>query len=195
MPGAPKSAAGAPRSAAEASQKSFRSIYSGGTSIAQPRRVPLLLGVGAGAAMAVVVLIVVWLSGNDAAKRPGDTDQQTTLQNQGQGEAATPGEPGQAGRAPEAERPRSGAQAVQPTDQALGNAVQALGSQLRNERLWSTVTIDQSNPSVVIIQSSLCDDADLTRIVTGALSELKSHGASVVRCMAPHGGIIFEKTP
>jgi hypothetical protein len=152
-----------------------------------------MLAAGAAAVLVLVVAIVWALSsgGEQSSAPPVDQDEQgSELGDEGEAVAddssspsAGPGVPATGPSAPTGKR--SG---------AANRAVDELNTLLRGARLWSTVAIDQADPSVVIIQSSLCDDDNLSRVVTEALSELKSHGIATVRCVAPHGSVIFEKT-
>jgi hypothetical protein len=56
--------------------------------------------------------------------------------------------------------------------------------------LWASVTADGS---VVVIQSSFCEDAGLTSIVDGHSRDLRDARFTAIRCRAPHGETVFER--
>jgi hypothetical protein len=72
-----------------------------------------------------------------------------------------------------------------------GAVIAGLGAALRGERLWASVNADGAT---VVIQSSFCEDGGLTAIVDGYARELREARFTAVRCRAPHGETVFEKT-
>ncbi len=158
----------------------------GGTSVAGSPKLPILAAIAAAATVAIALTIwIVAGRGTDASSAPAEPAIEAEI------EAEEAGGDAELEAAPPAPRPRA------PRNQApdLGAAAAALAAELRKERLWATVTVDRADPTVLIVQSSLCEDQGVKDTISASSSSLASSGARLIRCVAPHGGVIFEQAP
>ena len=171
-----------------------RASVAGGTSMAASSSSRLIVVILLAAAAILAVVVVAVMLTDDPAPDPGPVAERPG----GVVEIGSPSaDVGRAGRA----SPRL----IERAERSVGAGVSAAGrvedvvrdlnSQLRRQRLWSTVAIDRIDPSVIIIQSSLCNENGLPRVVSAASAELRSSGVTAVRCVAPHGEVVFEKVP
>jgi len=180
-----------PQAAVRGKRLTFREeMLSGGTSIEPPEdataRSPVALF--AGGVVALAAIVVGWL-----LLRPDQSLARAAEVPEAEGEAesadeedvtaAEPAEPGARPVEPGAAEPAAAAAGPQ-----LGDAVRVLDDQLRGERLWSKVRVDGD---AIEIESSLCDDDAMKAVVDGA--GLAAAGASAVRCVAPHGTVVWER--
>jgi hypothetical protein len=77
------------------------------------------------------------------------------------------------------------------TAPAVGStAISDLSRDLRAQRMWATVS---GAGNVVVITSSLCDDAAFVAIIDAHAGALSDGKFSLVRCKAQHGEVIFER--
>jgi hypothetical protein len=159
-------------------------MLAGGTSVEPPEMpatssplLPLAIGVVAlGAVVAGFVLLRKEPTTKPAIEPAGEVEgDDTEAQDDEPGAPDEPGAAIEAGAAPVA-------------DVQLDDAVDSLSEELRVQRLWATVRADGS---VIEIQSSLCDDKAMTAAVDGA--GLAGTGATAVRCVAAHGGVVWER--
>jgi hypothetical protein len=159
-------------------------MLAGGTSVEPPEMpatssplLPLAIGVVAlGAVIAGFVLLRKEPTTQPAIEPAGEGADDTEPEQDDEPEATTePGATAEAGAAP-----------VEEVD--LSGAVDSLSEELRVQRLWATVRADGT---VIEIQSSLCDDKAMTAAVDGA--GLAGSGATAVRCVAAHGGVVWER--
>jgi hypothetical protein len=163
----------------------------GGTSMGPgPERTLIYIGIAAIALIGVVTWLLVGGGGSSkpAAAASGSDDggvEDTT--DTDTGDTGDTGQETPPDRAPVTPKP--------PPDQTEpaadpGAVAAELGRELRAERLWATVT---ASGSVVVIDSSFCDDAGLDSIVSSNAAALRAAQLTTVRCRAPHGGVVFER--
>lgn len=183
-PKCPRCHAAVPQAPRTKRQTFREEMLSGGTSVEPPEMpatssplLPLAIGVVAlGAVIAGFVLLRKSPTTKPAIEPAGEADDDDTEAQDDEPDVTDePGAAAEAGAAPVAE--------VQ-----LDDAVDSLSEELRVQRLWATVRADGS---VIEIQSSLCDDKAMTAAVDGA--GLAGSGATAVRCVAAHGGVVWER--
>jgi len=157
-------------------------LMAGGTSV-EPPESPRPWGAVAwlaGGAAAIVAVVVLWALLREDATPPGVGRAPTAESDEAEPaaeEVAAPEAPAEGATKP-TERP-----AADP----LADAVIALDQALRAQRVWATVRRDGD---VVVIESALCGDGAMSTVVAGA--GLREAGASLVRCVAPHGAVVWE---
>ena len=165
-------------------------LRAGGTSVASSRPSSTLITAIAAVATAAVA-IAVWFFVNSGES----PDRETAAEGEAATRVDTEVRPA-ATRAPAVTaQPRVRPQPRPQQDDRLADAVGRLSAELQSRRLWSNVSLDRAQPTVVIVQSSLCEDRDMQQVVADFGKDLAANGATAVRCVAPHGGVIFEKAP
>jgi hypothetical protein len=150
-----------------------------GTSVETPRLSPRLLGAGAAIALsAVAVVAAVATSGGDDVARPAA--------------AAEPPPPA----APEAvRRPPAAPLPLPQPAVARGAANQAAAiEQLRRAfakaRLYSQISVQGAD---LELRSAACEDAQLAALLAQSRTALTESGLRSVRCLQPHGQVVFSR--
>ena len=70
------------------------------------------------------------------------------------------------------------------------NALALLDRDLREHRMWSTVT---AHGVAITVQSSQCGDAAIVGVIDAAASELKAAGFKMLQCAEPAGHVVFDR--
>lgn len=156
----------------------------GGTALA-PSRLPWIAG--GVAALAVVVGAVLWAGGDVEPEAEAAA-----------GIAADAGAADAAAAVVEAagEPTEIADQTDDPHDRAVAArsaAAQSLEALLSGQRLWSRVSIDELEPEVVVVRTAACDDPAMRPALAEARADLVEAGFSRLRCIARHGGKVFEE--
>ena len=157
----------------------------GGTSVAEPdgpARWPWIAG---GVAVLAVVVIALAVAGGAA----GGGDER--VEEEDSPPAITGGE-GQRSPAPATgpatARPGAGGDDGESKRAAIGR----LTSALKTARLWSSVTTDAGDPTVVTIRSGACEEEAMRPVVAQIAPELAAVGFAAVKCYERHGTLVFE---
>lgn len=157
----------------------------GGTAVADgaPTGSRLNLFVALGAGVAIAIVLVVVLGGRGGSKTASTTTTPTTTDEveETPSSPTQPIQPDEPTVAP-----------VQPADDgadALAAAAE-LEKELKRQRLWGTASvIDQR----VDIRSGSCDARDMGPLVDGQRARLQGAGLTKLRCLAQSGAVVFER--
>lgn len=149
-----------------------------GTAVEARGLSPKLLGAGAAIALsALAVVLAVATSGNDAP-RPAATTEPTTAP-----EAPPPQRPA----APTPPLPQF-APTTTPTSQAA--AVDQLRRAFAKARLYSQISVQGDE---LELRSASCEDSQLSALLTQSRTALTESGLHRVRCLQPHGQVVFSR--
>jgi hypothetical protein len=129
--------------------------------------------------------IAIWLATRDksrAVEAAGDEDEAE--------EAAEPVEPGEEAVEEEGTAPGTAPVGEEETGPDLREVARDVDLALRAAQLWSKVSVDGD---ALVIESALCDDPGVWTTVMGEAVGLRDAGAKSVRCVAQHGGVVFDR--
>jgi hypothetical protein len=133
----------------------------------------------AGAALTLVFGAVLWLATRESPARATDAGALADAE-AFEEEDAEEEEEGEVALAP--------APGAEPVEAAT--ALRQLDEALRSERLWAKLRVAGA---LIEIESALCDDAAMWPAIAGVAEALHASGARAVRCLAPHGAVVFER--
>jgi hypothetical protein len=80
---------------------------------------------------------------------------------------------------------------VPPRRKDPSGAADQVEAALANERLYAKVTVQGGT---VELRSSFCTESRLRAIVDGAAARFAAEGVASVRCVEPHGALVFTMT-
>lgn len=70
--------------------------------------------------------------------------------------------------------------------------LRSLETELGKKRFWSTVSVDQATSTIITVSSSSCTEPAMKGTLTDTGPQLRAVGFVSLRCVAKHGGLVFE---
>lgn len=72
-------------------------------------------------------------------------------------------------------------------------AASQLEAELQSRRLWSSVEIDATVPSLIVVRSAYCDDAGVRESIAKLARRLREQGVTRIECYERHGELVFDR--
>lgn len=140
----------------------------------------LFLALGVGLAIAVVLVVV--LGGDDAPKTASTTTEETE-------DEVTDDDTPQPTQPVQPDEPTVAR--AQPVRSSSAEAAAAdLERELKRQKLWGTATVFDRR---IDIRSGSCEARDMVPMVDAARARLQDAGLTKLRCLAQSGAVVFER--
>lgn len=148
----------------------------GGTAVEAPRFPARMIAAGVAIALAALVVVLVSLGGDEPA-RP---------------RAAAPEPPPAAPEMVQAVAPIAPVPVTEAASGAISqsSAVEQLRRAFGKARLYSQISVQGDE---LELRSASCDDSQLADLLTRSRAALTESGLRRVRCLQPHGQVVFSR--